>query len=138
MDRSANYRRGRHVIYKLHVHLVFVTKYRRGVITDRVRNDLEASMRKVCENFEAELIEIDGEDDHLHLLIAYPPKVSISRLTNSLKGVSSRRALQLNYPEVRRSLRGNAFWSPSYCAVSAGEAPLETIKRYIQDQRSSA
>ncbi len=134
MDRSADFRRGRHVIYKLHVHLVFVTKYRRGVITDRVRNDLEASMRKVCENFEAELIEIDGEDDHLHLLIAYPPKVSISRLTNSLKGVSSRRVLQLNYPEVRHSLRDNAFWSPSYYALSASGAPLETIKRYIQDQ----
>ncbi len=138
MDRTADFHRGRHVIYKLHVHLVFVTKYRRGVITDRVRNDLEASMRKVCENFEAELIEIDGEDDHLHLLIAYPPKVSISRLTNSLKGVSSRRALQLNYPEVRRSLRDNAFWSPSYYALSASGAPLETIKRYIQNQRSSA
>ncbi len=134
MDRSADFRRGRHVIYKLHVHLVFVTKYRRGVITDRVRNDLEASMRKVCENFEAELIEIDGQDDHLHLLIAYPPKVSISRLTNSLKGVSSRRALQLNYPEVRHTPRGNAFWSPSYYALSADGAPLETIKRYIQDQ----
>jgi putative transposase len=124
-------------MYKLHVHLVFITKYRRGVITDRVRTDLEAAMRKVCEDFEAELIEIDGEDDHLHLLVSYPPKVAISRLTNSLKGVSSRRIRQMNYPEVRRALWGSAFWSPSYCAVSAGGAPLETIKRYIQDQRSS-
>jgi REP-associated tyrosine transposase len=125
------------VVYDLHVHLVFITKYRRGVITDQVRAALEASMRRVCRDFEAELLEIDGEDDHLHLLIAYPPKTSISRLVNSLKGVSSRRIRALNYPEVRRALRGNAFWSPSYCAVSAGGAPLETIKRYIQSQRSS-
>ena len=94
-------------------------------------------MRRVCSEFEAELIEIDGEDDHLHLLIAYPPKTSISRLVNSLKGVSSRRVRALGYPEVRRALWGGAFWSPSYCAVSAGGAPLKTIKRYIQSQRLS-
>lgn len=125
------------MIYDLHVHLVFVTKYRRGVITDRVRAALEASMRRVCADFEATLLECHGEDDHLHLLIAYPPKTSVSRLVNSLKGVSSRRIRALNYPEVRDKLSGNAFWSPSYCAVSAGGAPLQTIKRYIQSQRRS-
>ena len=107
------------------------------MITDRVRAALEASIRQVCTDFEADLIEIDGEDDHLHLLIAYPPKTSISRLVNSLKGVSSRRIRALNYPEVRPALRGDAFWSPSYCAVSTGGAPLETIKRYIQSERLS-
>jgi len=117
--------------------LVFITKYRRDVITDRVRAALEASMRRVCADFEAQLLEIDGEDDHLHLLIAYPPKTSISRLVNSLKGVSSRRVRALRYPEVTRALWGNAFWSPSYCAVSCGGAPLETIKRYVQSQRLS-
>jgi putative transposase len=54
--------------------LVFVTKYRRRVITDRVRATLEASMRRVCSDSEAELLEIDGEDDHLQLLIAHPPR----------------------------------------------------------------
>jgi len=136
MSRTSDFRAGRHVIFDLNVHLVFVTKYRRGVITDRVREDLTVSMRKVCADFSAELIEIDGEDDHLHLLISYPPKTSISRLVNSLKGVSSRRIRAMNYPEVRRALWGTAFWSPSYCAVSCGGAPLETIKRYIQNQRS--
>lgn len=82
MDGTSGFRTGRHVVYKLHVHLVFVTKYRRGVISDRVRADLETSMRKVCRDFESELIEIDGEDDHIHLLIAYPPKHSISKLVN--------------------------------------------------------
>ena len=94
-------------------------------------------MRRVSADSEADLIEIDGEDDHLHLLITYPPKTSISRLVNSLKGVSSRRIRAPNYPEVRPALSGQAFWSPSYCAVSAGEAPLDTIKRYIQSQRLS-
>ena len=82
-------------------------------------------------------MDIDGEEDHLHLLVAYPPETSISKLVNSLKGVSSRRVRAVGYPEVRRALWGSAFWSPSYCAVSCGGAPLETIKHYIQSQRIS-
>jgi len=95
-------------------------------------------MRKVCGDFEAELLECDGEDDHLHLLIAYPPKVALSRLVNSLKGVSSRHIRSLDLPELRDKLWGSAFWSASYCAVSCGGAPLDIIKRYIQDQRRGA
>jgi putative transposase len=115
--------------------LVFITKYRRGVITQRVRSELEQSFRKVCEDFESELLEFDGGDDHVHLLVAYPPKVALSGLVNSLKGVSARRIRALNLPEVCGKFSGTAFWSPSYCAVSCGGAPLDIIKRYIQDQR---
>ena len=135
MDGKHGFRTGRHVVFSLHVHLVFITKYRRGVITQRVRSELEQSFRKVCEDFESELLECDGQDDHVHLLVAYPPKVGVARLVNSLKGVSARRIRALDLPEVRGKLWGTAFWSPSYCAVSCGGAPLDIIKRYIQDQR---
>ena len=110
MPADRRLRTGGHTFYDLHVDLIFITKYRRGVITDRVRSALEAP---------------------------YTPKTSISNLVNSLKGVSSRRVRAVGYPEVRRALWGSAFWSPSYCAVSCGGAPLETIKRYIQSQRLS-
>ncbi len=135
MDGKHGFRTGRHVVYSLHAHLVFITKYRRGIITQRVRSELEQSFREVCEDFESELLEFDGQDDHVHLLIAYPPKVALSRLVNSLKGVSARRIRTRDFPEVRGKLSGTAFWSPSYCAVSCGGAPLDIIKRYIQDQR---
>jgi putative transposase len=138
MDGRHGFRAGRHVVFSLHVHLVFITKYRRGVITERVRSELEQSFRKVCGDFESELLEFDGQDDHVHLLVAYPPKVALSRLVNSLKGVSARRIRTLDLPEVRDKLWGPSLWSPSYCAVSCGGAPLDTIKRYIQDQRRSA
>ncbi|NIJ40579.1 putative transposase [Parvibaculum indicum] len=92
-------------------------------------------MEKICCDFEADLLEFDGEDDHVHLLVKYPPKVQLSKLVNSLKGASSRVIRQMDYPEVTRSLWGDAFWSPSYCAVSCGGAPLEVVKQYIQDQR---
>jgi len=83
-------RRGRQVVFNLHVHLVFVAKYRRAVFTKQVLDDLEAIFDDVCKKFEAELVAFDGEDDYVHLLVNYPPKVAISSLVNSLKGVSSR------------------------------------------------
>lgn len=135
MDDARAFRTGRHVVYKLHVHLVFITKYRRGVISNRVRTFLKDVMTKVCQDFDAELMEFDGEDDPIHVLVAYPPKVAISTLVNSLKGASAYRLRRQNFPEVRQKLWGSHFWSPSYCAVSCGGAALETVKAYIQNQR---
>ena len=85
-------RRGRSVVHNLHVHLVFVTKYRRGVFTAQMLTRCEEVMRAVCRDFGAELREFNGAEDHVHLLVHYPPSVAISRLVNSLKGVSSRAA----------------------------------------------
>jgi putative transposase len=118
--------------------LVFVPKYRRRVITERVFSVLRTAWEQVCADFECELRESGWESDHVHLLVAYPPKVALSRLVNSLKGVSARRLRAANLPEVRSKLWGEHFWSPSYCVVSSGGAPLETIKRYIERQRGGA
>ena len=71
-----------------------------------------------CADFEAKLVEFDGEDDHIHLLVNYPPKVSVSELVNSLKGVSSRMIRKNNYPSIRKKLWGGALWSPRYFAGS--------------------
>lgn len=90
MNKSNELRAGRHCVFKLHVHLVFVTKYRRGVFTKAILNRMQEVLETVCNDFEAEMIEFDGEEDHVHLLINYPPRVQISKLVNSLKGVSSR------------------------------------------------
>jgi putative transposase len=129
-------RKGRSVVYALSVHLVFVTKYRRKAITDRVREHLRTTCAEVCSKMGAELREFDGEDDHVHLLVSYPPKLAISRLVNSLKLVSARLLRKRNFPEVRRKLWGPHFWTPSYYAGSCGGASLTTVKRYIQAQRT--
>src|SRR5579885_3506024 len=91
MTEPGDYRRGRHVVSALHVHLVFVTKYRRGVLDADMLTCCEDAMRKVCGDFGAELCEFNGEDDHVHLLVEYPAKVAVSVLVNSLKGVAARR-----------------------------------------------
>jgi putative transposase len=116
--------------------LVFVTKYRREVFTKAILDDLQAIFARVCEDFEAELVEFDGEDDHVHLLVNYPPKVSVSTLVNSLKGVSSRMIRQKNHAIIRKKLWGNALWSPSYFAGSCGGAPIEIIRQYIEQQQT--
>lgn len=131
-----NVRRGRSVVTDLHVHLVFVTKYRRAVFTPSILDTCESSMRKVCEDSGATLDEFNGEADHVHLLVRYPPTVRLSDLVNSLKGVSSRLIRRDHPKEVQQMLWGKHFWSPSYFAASAGGAPLEIVKRYIQDQKT--
>lgn len=127
-------RHGRHCTFLIHAHLVFVTKYRKVCFTNRVLNHLEKVFRSVCADFEAELVEFSGEDDHVHLLVNYPPKVSLSRLVMSLKGVSARYIREANYPEIKNKLWGKALWSPSYFAGSCGGAPLEKVKEYIEQQ----
>ena len=106
MTVSGDIRSGRHCVFRLHAHLVFVTKYRRRVLTKDALESLRSVFSKVCDDFEAELEEFDGEDDPVHLLVNDPPKVAISRLVNSLKGVSSRRLRQLSPATARRYHRG--------------------------------
>ena len=98
------------MVHRLHAHLVFTTKYRRGAIhTERVRDLLREVMTSVGEDVGAQIDTIEADGDHVHLLVDYPPQLALSRLVNVLKGVSSRRLRQRDWPEVRRVLWGKAF-----------------------------
>ncbi len=135
MSNSQDVRTGRHCVFDMHVHLVFVAKYRRDVFTKVMLETMHEVFERVCLDFEAELVEFDGEHDHVHLLVNYPPKIAISSLVNSLKGASSR-ILRTKHPEIKNKLWGNALWSPSYFASSCGGAPIGIIKQYIQQQQT--
>ena len=136
MEKKTDIRTGRHCVFNLHIHLVFVTKYRRGVFTKEILDELSIIFSKVCIDSESELVEFDGEDDHVHLLVNYPPKVAVSILVNSLKGVSSRMIRKKHYPNLHKKLWGSALWSPSYFAGSCGGASIEIIRQYIEQQRT--
>ena len=136
MDKSNELRHGRHCVFAMHVHLVFVTKYQRGVFTKEILEDLQGIFASVCHDFEATLVEFDGEDDHVHLLVHYPPKVSVSALVNSLKGVSSRLIRRKKYPRIQKKLWEGSLWSPSYFAGSCGGAPIGVIRQYIEQQKT--
>lgn len=135
MVETTEIRHGRHCVFNLHVHLVFVTKYRRHVFTKAILADMQSIFTKVCADFEAELVEFDGEDDHVHLLVSYPPKVAVAKLVNSLKGVSSRLLRKQHSALVRRYWKG-VLWSPSYFAGSCGGAPIEIVRHYIEQQKT--
>ena len=127
-------RHGRHCVFDLKIHLVFVTKYRKGCLDDPALRLLEEIFRAVCADFESKLMEFNGEDDHIHLLVALHAKHSVASLVNSLKGVSSRR-LRAQRKDIRWAWFKNALWSRSYFAGSFGGATLEQLKRYVENQR---
>ena len=135
MINSSDIRHGRHCVFKIHVHLVFVAKYRKSVFDAEALNTLEKVFSDVCESFDAELTGFNGEGEHVHLLINYPPKVALSKLVNSLKGVSSR-LLKKEHPRLSETYYKGKLWSPSYFAASCGGAPLNIIQEYIESQQS--
>jgi len=135
MSNDNDIRHGRHCVFAMHVHLVFVAKYRRKVFDGEAIASLRAIFAKVCTDFEATLVEMDGEDDHVHLLVEYPPKVAVSALVNSLKGVSSR-LLRQERPDIQRRYWKGVLWSPSYFAASCGGAPISIVRQYIEQQQT--
>ena len=134
MTEHGDIRTGRHCVFVLHAHLVFVTKYRHPVFTAAHLTRMEVIMRAVCADFETALAEFNGETSHVHLLVNFPPKVALSRLVNSLKGVSSRRIRQ-EFPDLRRHYwQAQRLWSGSYFAGSVGGAPISVLRQYIEQQ----
>lgn len=127
--------RRRHSVSKLLAHLVFTTKYRRKLLEPQMFPQLEAAFRSACDKLGCELVEFNGEADHVHLLVHYPPKLAVSVMVNNLKSVSSRLVRHIN-PHLQRQSKNAALWSRSYFAVSVGGAPIEVLKRYIQNQNT--
>ena len=132
---SQTYRRARHNVSLLHAHLVLVTKYRQRCSPTRYSPSARApGVRTVRAELDVELVEFNGEIDHLHLLVHYPPTLAISALVQRLKGRTAY-AVRREFTGrcVRARMRGHP-WSRSYFAVSCGGAPLSIIKQYIDGQ----
>ena len=132
---SSEMRRGRHCVFAMHVHLVFVSKYRKKVFDSKILKSMKEIFINICFNFEAELKEFNGEVDHVHLVVNYPPKYSVSSMVNSLKGVSSR-LLRQEFDKLREKYWKGVLWSPSYFAGSCGGASLDVLKSYIENQNT--
>ena len=133
---STKLRKASHSIFSIHLHVIFVTKYRRKVLTKEMIEDAKEVFQRVLESNQSILSNCEGEDDHLHLLIDLHPNNNISNLVSSLKSASSR-ILRKKYPkEIAQHYWGkNAkLWHDSKCIISCGGAPLEVIKHYIDNQ----
>jgi putative transposase len=133
MAHNQELRTGRHCVFAMHVHLIFVTKYRRRVFDGDAITKLGEHFKRVAADFGANVVEYNGEDNHVHLPVEYPPKVAVSSLVRSMKGVSSR-MLRQERPDIAGHYWKDMLWSPSYLAASCGGAPLAIIKRFVEQQ----
>jgi putative transposase len=125
-----------HSVYTLYYHLVLVTKYRRRVLSLPMQLRLRTIATDTAVRWGGQVREANGEPDHVHFLLTLPPQVAPSVFVNNLKTVTSR-LLRRDFPGLRGAYRGRSvLWSPSYCILSAGGAPLEILKRYIQQQEA--
>ena len=106
---------------------------RRKLFDGYMIEQLREAFESACEKLECDLVEMDGEGDHVHLLVSYPPKLAVSVLVNNLKSVSSRRIRILN-THIPRQSKSGVVWSRSYFACSAGGATIETLREYVQSQ----
>ena len=128
-----DYDRRRHSVTKLCVHLVFTTKYRRKVMTPEILEEMKISLSLAAQKIGCQTVEINGEADHIHLLLLFPPTLSISSLVNTLKAVSSR-MIRARYPGILQGGKTGLFWSRSYFAATAGGVTLDILKQYVEKQ----
>ena len=132
MNRSLN--RNHHSVYLLTYHLVLVTKYRRKVITQEIFDELTNIFEKISLKYGIELQEAYWDNDHIHILFEATPTTSLVKFINSYKSASSR-LIKKDFPEIRDKLWKSVFWKTGYFITTTGGANIETIQKYIQQQR---
>lgn len=129
-------RKGSHSVFSIHLHFVFVTKYRRKVLTAQILDRMSEVFAHVCVKTKCRLIEFNGEVDHVHLLVDFHPDNNISAFTGSLKSASSRIIRSEFSDHLAKFYKQPVLWSSSYYVASTGGAPIEKVKEYIKSQDS--
>ena len=134
-----DYIRTRHSVYLLTYHMIFVTKWRKPVITDEIGDFMTAIARRLCTGYDGELISAETDTDHIHLLVSLPPSKNLTDIIRSLKTQLSKEVhARPEYDKViKKYIYGNApLWSPSYFVATTGSVSMETVKEYIEAQRT--
>lgn len=122
-----------HSVYLLHYHLIMVVKYRRKVLDDTISQRARNIFEYIAPSYGITLEEWNHDIDHVHVMFRAQPKSELSKFINAYKSASSR-LLKKEYPEIRKKVWKEAFWSQSFCLLSTGGAPIEVIREYIESQ----
>lgn len=130
------YNKKSHSVYLLTYHIVFVTKYRKPVISDEIGDFMKNHAEYLCGRFDGEVLSIETDRDHMHLLVSLPPDVAPSKLVASLKTQLSKEVRNYYKEEIEKQLWGEAFWSNSYFIATTGTTVMEKVKEYIESQRT--
>ncbi len=132
-----DYRSGSHSVYLLTYHIIFVTKYRKKVITDEMGDFMKDLAEYLCENQNCEMLSAETDSDHMHLLVSMPPDLAPVKLINSLKTQLSKEVRSRYREHIQKYLWGDSpFWSASYFCATTGSVSMETVKQYIEGQRT--
>lgn len=126
-----------HTVALIKIHVVFVTKYRHPVIHSDIETDIKNLAMNICQKNDCILEDAKadlGANDHIHLLIDLAPKVSVSRLCNTIKTVTSREIRKRYAEELKPYYWKPVFWKRGFSAISCGGAPLSVLKQYIENQ----
>ncbi len=122
-----------HSVFLLHYHLVLVVKYRREVFTDEISDFAKDMFIEIGKKYNITLTEWNHDKDHIHILFKAHPNSELSKFINAYKSASSR-LIKKNFPHIRKRLWKEMFWSRSFCLLTTGGAPIDTIKKYIENQ----
>jgi len=127
------YKKLSHVIYKCDYHIVWVPKYRLRILKGEIKDLIEEDIRKLCEWKDCEVSELSIQEDHIHLLVSVPPKVSISHLLGILKGKLAIKLFK-SYPHLKKKpYWGNHFWARGYFVSTVG-LDEDMIRKYVKYQ----
>ena len=122
-----------HSVFSMYYHLILVVKYRRKVFDDSISNYAKSIFEKIAPSYNISLLEWNHDVDHVHIMFKAQPNSELSKFINAYKSASSR-LIKRDYPEIRRKLWKEYFWSHSFCLLTTGGAPIEVIKKYIETQ----
>lgn len=128
-----NYRKSSHSVYDIKYHVVWITKYRKRVLSKEVGGKLREILRQTCLSLDVVLVKGHISRDHVHMLLSVPPHLSVSKLMQSLKGRSSRK-LMMEFRELKREFWGRHLWARGYFVCTTGNVTDEVIKEYIENQ----
>ena len=126
---------GRGYVYSLQYHLVWCTKYRKGVLVGNIADEIQASLKTTAEELGIAIDVMEVMPDHIHMLIHAKPQLRLSDAIKIMKG-NSARWLFLAHPEIKKQLWGGHLWNPSYCVVTVSDRSHDQVKRYIETQKS--
>lgn len=122
-----------HSVFLLYYHLVLVTKYRRPVIDNEISNYAKLNFERIAKSYHITLVEWNHDKDHIHIMFKAQPKTELTKFINAYKSASSR-LIKRDFPTVKQFLWKEMFWSKSFCLLTTGGAPIDVIKKYIQNQ----
>ena len=129
----SDYRHGSHTTFSIHLHIVWITKYRHKALRGEVAERVRAIVREECQKAGVDILQGHISPDHVHVMVSIPPQVTISRLIQRMKGKSSYRLLA-EFPQLRRQFWGRHVWARGYFCRSSGNVTDEVIKAYIAQQ----